>query len=183
MHGTFSEARKGGCRATRHQLNRRTKVTVEPAPKVRRLACPAGGRHGAGDPASGLIARLRARQAAREPRWGRKPGTDSRRSRTVDARDRPHGQLTANNQYRSGGPRPSFKGREPDEIRAVGRLRAYLQPALLAFRPLYGGGSGNPRYVEYRLLAFEQEIAAEVLAGHLSGYSTSGLDLVRDLIP
>ena len=91
--------------------------------------------------------------------------------------------LTANDQYRSGGPRPSFKGREPDEIRAIGRLRAYLQPALLAFRPLYGGGSGSPRYVEYRLLAFEQEIAAEVLAGHVSGYSTSGLDLVRDLIP
>jgi hypothetical protein len=91
--------------------------------------------------------------------------------------------ITAGNRYRSGEPRPSFDGREPDEIRAVGRLRTYLQPAFREFRPVYGGGSGDPRYVEYRLLAFEQEIAAEVLAGHVSGYSTSGLDLLRDLIP
>ena len=90
--------------------------------------------------------------------------------------------LTAGNPY-AGGPRPSFTGREPDEIRAVGRLRAYLQRAFDDFRPQYGHGSGGPRYVEYRLLAFEQEIAAEVLAGHVSGYSTSGLDLLRDLIP
>jgi hypothetical protein len=91
--------------------------------------------------------------------------------------------ITAGNRYRSGGLRPSFKGREPDEIRAVSRLRAYLQPAFREFRPVYGGGSGGPGYVEYRLLAFEQEIAAEVLAGHVSGYSTSGGDLLRDLIP
>jgi hypothetical protein len=91
--------------------------------------------------------------------------------------------ITAGNPYGSGGPRPSFKGRGPDEISAVARLRAYIQPSLLEFRPVYGGGSGAPRDVEYRLLAFEQEIAAEVLAGHVSGFSTSGLDLVHDLIP
>jgi hypothetical protein len=89
--------------------------------------------------------------------------------------------ITAGNPYR--GPRPSFKGRESDETSAVSHLRAYIRPSFLEFRPVYGGGSGAPRDVEYRLLAFEQEVAAEVLAGHVSGYSTSGLDLVRDLIP
>jgi hypothetical protein len=89
--------------------------------------------------------------------------------------------ITAGNPY--SGRRPSFKGRGPDEIGAVGHLRAYIQPSFLKFRPVYRGRSGAPRAVEYRLLAFEQEIAAEVLAGHVSGYSTSGLDLVRDLIP
>jgi len=91
--------------------------------------------------------------------------------------------ITAANPYRSGGPRPSFKGQAPDEMRAVGRLRAYIQPSFLEFRPVYGGGSGAPRDIEYRLLAFEQEIAAEVLAGHVAGYSTSARDLLRDLIP
>lgn len=43
--------------------------------------------------------------------------------------------------------------------------------------------AANPRPMESALLKFEQEIAREVLNSHVTGYSTTTSDLLRDLFP
>jgi hypothetical protein len=63
------------------------------------------------------------------------------------------------------------------------KLRGYIPPP-----PHYIVGPGpdvnrGVRPMEGDLLAFEQEIAREVLNSHISGYSTSTHDLLNDLIP
>jgi hypothetical protein len=60
---------------------------------------------------------------------------------------------------------------------AVARLRKELGLAP------HQGQPATPRNLEYALLFFEEEIANEVLAAHVSGYSTTSHDLIHDLIP
>ena len=82
---------------------------------------------------------------------------------------------------------PSFAGVPPlgREYRALERLRQSLGPQYpRAVKALQGLGApyGYSSLVS-ALLDFQEEINAEVLASHPTGYSTTGRDLIHDLLP
>jgi hypothetical protein len=75
---------------------------------------------------------------------------------------------------------PRIRSARSDEFRALGELRKKLRPSLEFYKNRY---VPLPRIIEGLLFRVDQEIAREVLAAHVNGYSTTTHDLVHDLIP
>ncbi|HEV8459390.1 MAG TPA: hypothetical protein VGQ38_01660 [Gaiellaceae bacterium] len=85
---------------------------------------------------------------------------------------------------------PRFDYRSAKEVTLFHHLEAKLKrDGYLRLPPhdrdLSAGAAAltDPRDIESALFAFEREIARELLASHVAGYSTTTHDLIHDLIP